>query len=125
MDGRKKNKGKKKNKGGGRKSAYAERKDAEWHEKIWKYEQDVPALEKKIRKGKYAGRDMAALRLLKGDKYVIGKFMDKLVPDLHEITGEVTQTHEVRISDYARTLLGEIASDVPEMDGSDGESAEG
>ena len=75
------------NKGGGRPSAYLERLDAEWHELIWKQMQDVEGLEKKIQTKKYAGRDMAALRLLKGDKYIIGKFMDKLVPDLHEVSG--------------------------------------
>ena len=71
----------------GRRSAYAEHRDALWHEKIWKDAQDVDALEQKITGKKYAGRDMAALKLLQGDKYVIGKFMDKLVPDLHEHSG--------------------------------------
>lgn len=70
------------NKGGGRKSAYQERVDAEWHEKVWKDQQDVDALIDKVRSRKYAGRDIAALKLLQGDKYLIGKFMDKLVPDL-------------------------------------------
>ena len=73
------------NKGGGRKSAYLERKDAEWHEMVWKNEQDIDALILKVQSKKYAGRDIAALSLLQGDKYLIGKFMDKLVPDLHDI----------------------------------------
>lgn len=76
------------NKGGGRKSAYLERLDAEWHELVWKNAQDVDSLEAKIQSKNYAGRDMAALRLLKGDKYIIGKFMDKLVPDLHDVTSK-------------------------------------
>lgn len=75
------------NKGGGRKSAYQEIQDAEWHEKVWNDSQDVDALERLILSKNYSGRDMAALRLLKGDKYLIGKFMDKLVPDLHELSG--------------------------------------
>lgn len=76
------------NAGGGRKSAYEERKDAEWHELVWKGEQDIEALINKIKSRKYAGRDIAALKLLQGDKYLIGKFMDKLVPDLHDIKSD-------------------------------------
>jgi hypothetical protein len=74
------------NKGGGRKSAYQERRDAAWHEAVFNEDQSIADLERKIRDGKYSGRDMAALRLLKGDKTIIGKFMDKLVPDLHDVT---------------------------------------
>lgn len=76
------------NPGGGRPSAYKERQDAEWHELVWKSVQDVSELENKIATKKYAGRDIAALRLLKGDKYLIGKFMDKLVPNKLDITSD-------------------------------------
>ena len=76
------------NSGGGRKSAYEERQDAAWHEEVWKSAQDIEVLEKKIESKVYAGRDIAALNLLKGDKYLIGKFMDKLVPDLHDHTSK-------------------------------------
>lgn len=76
------------NKGGGRKSAFAEKLDADWHELVWKTVQDVSELESKIATKKYAGRDIAALRLLKGDKYLIGKFMDKLVPNKLDITSD-------------------------------------
>lgn len=81
------------NKGGqpgrsGRKGAYQELQSALWHQKVFEQAQDVEALERKILTKRYSGQDMAALRLLKGDKYIVGKFMDKLVPDLHEVTGK-------------------------------------
>ena len=78
--------------GSGRKSAYAERQDAEWMEFVWKQNQDVQELERKVGTKKYAGRDAAALRLLKGDKFIIGKFMDKMLPDLHDHRGKDGET---------------------------------
>lgn len=74
------------NKGGGRKSMYEERQDALWHEDIWKHEQDIDALIDKVRSRKYAGRDIAALKLLQGNERLIAKFMDKLVPTKLDVT---------------------------------------
>lgn len=66
----------------GRLSLRDEFADLQWHDYVWHTEQDIDVLEKKVMSRKYAGRDMAALRLLKGDKTIIAKFMDKLVPNV-------------------------------------------
>ena len=81
--------------GAGRPTAYAEALDVKWHQHVWQGSQDVDALIAKIKSRKYSGRDMAALKLLQGDKYIIGKFMDKLVPDLHEVTGTLNLAIEI------------------------------
>jgi len=86
------------NKGGNRGSLKAEFQDMQWHQKVWEDGQNISALEEKIKSGKYAGRDMAALRLLKGDKTIIAKFMDKLVPTLVDVTSKgekIVQQEEV------------------------------
>jgi hypothetical protein len=75
------------NPGGRRPSAYEEHRDAAWHGDVWKNQQDKAALEARIASGKYSGRDMALKLLLEGNRHVVTKFMDKLVPDLHEVTG--------------------------------------
>lgn len=68
----------------GRKSLRGELEDFNWHYIIWNGVQDVSALERKIETGRYSGRDAAALMLLKGNTAVIGKFMDKLMPDIRK-----------------------------------------
>ena len=88
------------NKGGSRRSAYQEKRDAEWHADIWKHQQDVDALIEKVKGRKYAGRDIAALKLLQGDKYIIGKFMDKLVPNLVDVSSN-GETLSVVVMNYA------------------------
>lgn len=76
------------NKGGGRKSAWEEKQDANFVADVWEHAQDVEALEEKIRSKKYSGREITALRLLKGSERLMAKFMDKLVPDLHDVTSK-------------------------------------
>lgn len=82
----------KKSRGGGRKSLREELYDIEWHNKVWNGEVNVEELEKKVKSKKYAGRDAVALRLLKGDAKIGGKFMDKTMPEPtkeHEHSGTV------------------------------------
>ena len=74
------------NKGGYRKSAYEEHKDAEWTGQLWRGEHDVEVLEKKVLSKKYSGKDIATLKILKGNERLIAKVMDKLIPDLHDHT---------------------------------------
>ena len=69
------------NKGGGRKSAYQEKQAAAWHDSVWSGKVDLDELERRIQSRIYSGQDIAALRLLKGDKTIVAKFMDKLMPD--------------------------------------------
>jgi hypothetical protein len=71
----------------GRKSAYEEHQDAAFVSDVWQKSQDVEALEEQIKSKHYSGRDITALRLLKGSERLMAKFMDKLVPDLHEHGG--------------------------------------
>ena len=77
------------NKGGARKSAYVEHQDAQWHADVWKNQQQKEVLDQRIATGVFSGRDMALKKLLVGDRTIVAKFMDKLVPDLHQFKGEV------------------------------------
>lgn len=77
------------NKGGSRKSAYDEVQDAEWHHFAWQKDTNLKQLRKKIKSGVYSGRDMAALMLLEGNKYIVAKFLDKLVPSKEDPGGDI------------------------------------
>lgn len=70
----------------GRKSAWEEKQDANFISDVWEHAQDVEKLEEKIRSKKYSGREVTALRLLKGSERLMAKFMDKLVPDKLDVT---------------------------------------
>ena len=79
------------NRGGGRMTI----KEEEWHVSLWQGRKgkkdgelnpwDVDELEKKIQSKKYAGRDMYALRVLKGDPMILKNLADKILADLHDV----------------------------------------
>lgn len=71
----------------GRKSAYEEFQSAKFISDVWDNAQDIESLENKVKSKRYSGREITALRLLKGSERLMSKFMDKLVPDLHEHSG--------------------------------------
>ena len=70
----------------GRKSAYSEFQDAKFMDEVWRNAQDVEKLEEQVRSKHYSVRDITVLRVLKGSERLMTKFMDKLVPDLHDVT---------------------------------------
>lgn len=74
------------------------KKEQEWHVTLWegmKLEDgrlepwDVSALEQKIASKKYVGRDIYALRVLKGDPLILRNLADKVLADLHDHQGEI------------------------------------
>ncbi len=78
------------NKGGG---SYTVKEHA-WHIGLWEGFKngngenqmwDIEELEKKITSKKYVGRDMYALRVLKGDPAMLKNLADKILADLKEI----------------------------------------
>jgi len=75
----------------GRKSMYEERQDANFIADVWEFDQDIEALERKVIGKKYSGREITALKLLKGDARLMAKFMDKLVPDLVDVRSKGEQ----------------------------------
>lgn len=102
------NSGQSGNRGGGRHSAYQERQDAEWHSSVWGMDQDISVLENKIKSGVYCARDIAALKILQGDRQLISKLMDKILPDLRKsdavlaISPRDTRMIEVEIEEVKR-----------------------
>ena len=71
------------NKGGRRPSE----KEMEWHKGLWENDQEVKRLEAKIASGKYAARDVYALKVLKADTAILKNLADKILADLHDIRG--------------------------------------
>ena len=74
------------NKGGGRASAYQELQEAVWHADAWKIDSDVPALQAKLKTGKYSVRDVFLAKALQGNERILGIFANKLLPDLVDHT---------------------------------------
>lgn len=85
------------NKGGpGRPSAYKERQDAEFAEEVWKVGKDLDDLKERLRVEpgkKIAARDvfafLALTAMIPGRRdAALMKLADKMLPDLHEVTGK-------------------------------------
>lgn len=74
------------NKGGGRASAFEELKNAVWHVDKWEVDSDVPALQAKLKTGKYSVRDVFLAKALQGNERVLSIFANKLLPDLIDHT---------------------------------------
>lgn len=74
------------NKGGGRASAYKELQEAVWHADAWKIDSDVPALQAKLKTGKYSVRDVFLAKALQGNERILGIFANKMLPDLVDHT---------------------------------------
>ncbi len=113
MDGRVYNSGQTGNRGGGRHSAYQEFKDAEWHLSVWGEDQDIEALQAKIQSGKYCAKDIAALKILQGDRHLLSKLMDKILPDLRKSdTSFSTNNRDLRMT---QEEIDEIRRVFPEL----------
>lgn len=78
------------NKGGRRPSAYEEVQNAIWHSEKWEIDSDVPALQAKLKTGKYSVRDVFLAKALQGNERVLSIFANKLLPDLvdHRTNGK-------------------------------------
>jgi len=74
------------NKGGRRPSAYEEVQNAVWHSEKWEIDSDVPALQAKLKTGKYSVRDVFLAKALQGNERVLSIFANKLLPDLVDHT---------------------------------------
>jgi hypothetical protein len=61
---------------------------------------DVNVLVDKISKGKYSERDMARLKKLKGDSRLIAAVMNKIFPDLHDITSGGDKLTAINVINY-------------------------
>jgi len=73
--------------GGGRPSAYREFQNALQHFKSWMNDTDIEKLKKKIGSGKYSVWDMYLWKAIIGDKNVLPKYGDKILPDLKALMG--------------------------------------
>ncbi len=69
------------NKGGGRKSAYQERQDAEWLASVWTGDCDRAELAAKIASKKHSVRDVYLFKALMGNDRILESIADKILPD--------------------------------------------
>jgi len=70
------------NKGGGRKSAYLERLDADYFWSLWEGKVKKEKVQKRITLGKHGVRDLFALKVLEGNERMLTKLVDKLYPNV-------------------------------------------
>lgn len=76
------------NKGGGRKSAYQEFLDAQWHNAKWVKNTDIKKLAAKISSGKFSVRDIYLYQALSGkNARILAAFGDKILPDISMMIG--------------------------------------
>lgn len=68
------------NRGGGRKSAYEERLNANYCWDLWEGRVRKAKIQKRIYLGKHGAKDLFALKILEGDEKMLGKLFDKLYP---------------------------------------------
>lgn len=69
------------NKGGGRKSAYQERQDAEWLASVWTGDIDRAELARKIATKVHSVRDVYLFKALMGNDRILESIADKILPD--------------------------------------------
>lgn len=76
------------NKGGGRKSAYQEFLDAQWHNEKWVKKTDLEKLSARIKSGKYSVRDVYLYKAMTGKSdRILASFGDKILPDISMMIG--------------------------------------
>lgn len=75
------NKNAKGNRGGGRKSAFQERQEADLLYKLWTEPINVPRLKRKIMSGKYTALDMYVYKIMTGNDRLLVVMFNKLFPN--------------------------------------------
>lgn len=61
-------------------------KDTQWHQDKWELDSNVPALQEKLKTGKYSVRDVFLAKALQGNERVLSIFANKLLADLVDVT---------------------------------------
>lgn len=79
-------------------------KETEWHVRLWTNDQMVRELEAKIASGKYSGRDVYALKVLKADTTILKNLADKVLADLHDFRGKDGKDLFVREEDVVESI---------------------
>lgn len=97
------------NKGGGRKSAYEERADAEFLWKMFTEPVDKAVLMKKIATGKFSILESMVIKALSGNERLISDIFKKLFPDSMNLTANMNQKQMKQLEDNVKDIL-EIAA---------------
>lgn len=74
------------NKGGSRKSAYEERKDADWLYNVWHNIQNLQKLTMKIQSGMFSVKDMVLFKAMSGNDAILNNLANKALPDKLDFT---------------------------------------
>ncbi len=86
----------------GRKSAYQEFLDAQWHAKAWQEDTDAEELKAKIKTGKFSVRDRFLYAALSGNDRILAHFADKILPDISMLIGPTGGAVEVDLVGEAK-----------------------
>lgn len=76
------------NKGGGRKSAYREKHDADLLSDIWNKPMVREEIKQRLAEGKYSLRDMFISKAYAGNERILSEIFKKLYPDKLEHSGD-------------------------------------
>jgi hypothetical protein len=77
------------NKGGGRKSAYQEKHDADLLSDIWHKPMVREEIKQRLAQGKYSLRDMFISKAYAGNERILSEIFKKLYPDKLEHSGDI------------------------------------
>lgn len=93
------------NKGGGRKSAYQERADADFLWRMFTEPVDKAVLMKKVSTGKFSILETMVFKALTGNERLISDMFKKIFPDSVNFTANMNQKQMKTLEDNVRDLL--------------------
>lgn len=102
------NKHAKGNKGGGRKSAYQERADAQFLWSIFTDAKAMAELDKRVKSGRFSILDRMVLAALMGNERHISDIFKKLFPDNMVVSGNLQQKQVHELEEGIRDILAGV-----------------
>ena len=99
------------NKGGGRRSAYQERQDAERLKEIWTGDFNKTELMKKLQSGEYSPEFIWIVKAIQGNMVALKEMFKKIYPDNINLIGSIEQKSMQQMENDIRELV-EIAKGI-------------
>ena len=96
------------NRGGGRKSAYQEKQDADWLHELWEKEWDKADVTRKLKSGKISAKMVFVAKLIGGNERLLSDVFKKLVPDKMDLSATVRHKSMQNLETNVRLILDGI-----------------